>query len=263
MNDMIIDKKLSCCSLMKSMSISDYLSFVDNVYEKKGGIQGQRDALKQKTAITIRDRMIKDISEGAILPPIVIGIIVNDDRYEQITSGNSDDIEIADFIQSIDKNNISIIDGMQRTTTITLIIHSLQYLVKLILKLGSCRFHQLFMVESLLDIVLRHQDRLTDVHISYRKQITVILEKYVVTVLDNSRPDIFYKLLNLDTLIQTAHHSNTEIFKYLAAVITKIFKLRQYLIKRIDLFFFRSRQKFILINRPHDTHGAVFFIYTV
>lgn len=118
MNDMIIDKKLSCCSLMKSMSISDYLSFVDNVYEKKGGIQGQRDALKQKTAITIRDRMIKDISEGAILPPIVIGIIVNDDRYEQITSGNSDDIEIADFIQSIDKNNISIIDGMQRTTAI-------------------------------------------------------------------------------------------------------------------------------------------------
>ena len=119
------------------------------------------------------------------------------------------------------------------------------------------------MVEPLLNIVLRHQDRLTDIHISYRKQITVILEKYVVTVLDNSRPDIFYKLLNLDTLIQTAHHSDTQIFKYLAAVVAEIFKLGQYLIKRIDLFFFRSRQKFVFIDRPHDTHGAVFFIYTV
>ena len=150
-----------------------------------------------------------------------------------------------------------------RVVKITLIVHSLQYLVKLPLKLDPCRFHQLFMVEPLFNIVLRHQDRLTDVHISYRKQITVILEKYVVTVLDNSRLHVFYKLLNLDTLIQTAHHSDTEIFKYLAAVITKILKLGQYLIKRIDLFFFRSRQKFILIDRPHDTHGAVFFIYTV
>lgn len=118
MIDMIIDKKLSCCSLMKSMSISDYLSFVDNVYERKGGIQGQRDALKQKTAITIRDRMIKDISEGTILPPIVIGVIVSDERYEQITNESNENTNITELIKSIDNNNISIIDGMQRTTAI-------------------------------------------------------------------------------------------------------------------------------------------------
>lgn len=118
MIDMIIDKKLSCCSLMKSMSILDYLSFVDNVYERKGGIQGQRDALKQKTAITIRERMIKDISEGTILPPIVIGVIVSDERYEQITNESNENINITELIKSIDNNNISIIDGMQRTTAI-------------------------------------------------------------------------------------------------------------------------------------------------
>ena len=82
MDNVIFDKKLDCCSVMKCMKIFEYLKIVDKVYEKKGGIQGQRDALKQKTAINIRDRMVADITEGTILPPLVIGIIVDDDEYQ-------------------------------------------------------------------------------------------------------------------------------------------------------------------------------------
>ena len=88
MNNIIIDKKLDCCSIMVSMKISEYLSIVDTVYAKKGGIQGQRDALKQKTAIIIRNRMINDITEGAILPPVVIGVILSESEYNNIEANN-------------------------------------------------------------------------------------------------------------------------------------------------------------------------------
>ena len=116
MNDIIIDKKLDCCSIMVSMKISEYLSIVDTVYAKKGGIQGQRDALKQKTAITIRNRMINDITEGTILPPVVIGVILSESEYNNVETNN--DFNITETIKSIDNDNISIIDGMQRTTAI-------------------------------------------------------------------------------------------------------------------------------------------------
>lgn len=114
MSNIIFDKKLDCCSVMETMKISNYLAMVEKAYKSKGGISGQRDALKQKTAITIRNRMIKDITEGAILPPIVIGIIIDDNIYDTITDG----INILDVIKNIDEKNISIIDGMQRTTAI-------------------------------------------------------------------------------------------------------------------------------------------------
>lgn len=118
MDNVIFDKKLDCCSVMKCMKIFEYLKIVDKVYEKKGGIQGQRDALKQKTAINIRDRMVADITEGTILPPLVIGIIVDDDEYQKIEGEKINSDNILDFINSLDIANISIIDGMQRTTAI-------------------------------------------------------------------------------------------------------------------------------------------------
>ncbi len=123
MKDTIIDKKLECCSVMSAMKISDYLELVEKVYEKKGGIQGQREALKQKTAITIRNRMIKDIIEGTILPPVVIGIIVSTEIYKKFEYNELKEQDygqqyLNSVISEIDDSNISIIDGMQRTTAI-------------------------------------------------------------------------------------------------------------------------------------------------
>ena len=113
--DILIDKKLKCISIMKKIKIDDYLKLVENAYKNRGGISGQREALKQKTAISIRNRMIADIKEGTILPPIVVGIVIDEVKYKKLESKeiNFEELEI-------EKNAelLSIIDGMQRTTAL-------------------------------------------------------------------------------------------------------------------------------------------------
>ncbi|HBC3563218.1 hypothetical protein [Vibrio cholerae] len=79
--------------------------------QKKGGIHGQRAPLKTKTAQTIRKRMVNDIAEGAILPPIVVGAITDDATYEKLKNAEID-------ITKDDICSFSIIDGMQRTTAL-------------------------------------------------------------------------------------------------------------------------------------------------
>lgn len=113
--DILIDKKLKCISIMKKIKIDDYLKLVENAYKNRGGISGQREAVKQKTAISIRNRMIADIKEGTILPPIVVGIVIDEVKYKKLESKeiNFEELEI-------EKNAelLSIIDGMQRTTAL-------------------------------------------------------------------------------------------------------------------------------------------------
>lgn len=113
--DILIDKKLKCISIMKKIKIDDYLKLVENAYKNRGGISGQREALKQKTAISIRNRMIADIKEGTILPPIVVGIVIDEVKYKKLESKeiNFEELEI-------EKNAelLNIIDGMQRTTAL-------------------------------------------------------------------------------------------------------------------------------------------------
>ena len=100
---------------MKKIKINDYLNLVENAYKNRGGISGQREALKQKTAISIRNRMIADIKEGTILPPIVVGIVIDEEKYKKL---ESEEISFEEL--EIEKNTelLSIIDGMQRTTAL-------------------------------------------------------------------------------------------------------------------------------------------------
>lgn len=81
------DKKLKCMSAITRMSVGEYLKIVGKAYQNRGGISGQREALKQKTAISIRNRMIEDIKDGTILPPIVIGLVVNEEKYQKLKKG--------------------------------------------------------------------------------------------------------------------------------------------------------------------------------
>lgn len=114
MENKLIDKKLKCCSVMRTMLVKDYLDLVKQAYKDKGGIQGQREPLKQKTAITIRKRMIDDIVAGTVLPPVVIGVIVNEGTYESVIL--ADDVIFA--VNQESPESLSIIDGMQRTTAL-------------------------------------------------------------------------------------------------------------------------------------------------
>lgn len=113
--DILLDGKLKCISILTKMTVSDYLGLVEKAYSNRGGISGQREALKQKTAISIRNRMIEDIKGGTILPPIVVGAVVSGDRYDEIAKGNVTD---EDLKNEIIIEELSIIDGMQRTTAL-------------------------------------------------------------------------------------------------------------------------------------------------
>jgi len=109
------DKKLKCMSAITRMSVGEYLKIVGKAYQNRGGISGQREALKQKTAISIRNRMIEDIKDGTILPPIVIGLVVNEEKYQKLKKG---EIAYGQLVSDEPVEQLSIIDGMQRTTAL-------------------------------------------------------------------------------------------------------------------------------------------------
>ena len=102
----LYDYRSLCNSILIEIELSKYLDLVEKIYEKNGGIKGQRGVIKTKSAKTIRDRMIDDIKRYAVLPPVVIGAITDEENIEIIID------------KELNQNNISlsIIDGMQRTT---------------------------------------------------------------------------------------------------------------------------------------------------
>lgn len=116
--DIIKDTRVNCYSVIVRFTVEDYLNMVQKAFHnRKGGLEGQRDTLKTRTAIRIRKRMEKDIALGAVLPPIVIGAIVSTKELTTIETIEDKD-EFLQFVYQIPPDNISIIDGMQRTTAL-------------------------------------------------------------------------------------------------------------------------------------------------
>lgn len=117
------DNRSDCYSVMGTSSVKDYMDFIAAVYDNRGSITGQRDALKNSSAIKIRKRMVQDISRGTVLPPIVVGLLVSDEEFKAIADQYKENgIIQPEYLNSLlDKgtiDNISLIDGMQRTTAI-------------------------------------------------------------------------------------------------------------------------------------------------
>lgn len=110
------DTRVNCWSVMTLIEIGNYLSLVQSAYENRGGIEGQRDPLRTNTAIRIRKTMLHDLAKGAVLPPVVLGIIVASADFEKI--GCLSGAEFHSMLQETPKEKISIIDGMQRTTAL-------------------------------------------------------------------------------------------------------------------------------------------------
>jgi hypothetical protein len=94
------------------MTVQEYIGLVNDAYKERGGIAGQREPLKTTSAKRIRKRMVEDLLAGAVLPPVVIGKVVDDlaslDTTDALKTAISDE----------DKGELSIIDGMQRTTAL-------------------------------------------------------------------------------------------------------------------------------------------------
>ena len=109
------DGRVDCWSVMTGMTVNDYIALVEKAYHKRGGLRGQREPLKTTTGRRIRGRMVEDIKRGAILPPVVIGVVIADD-LNSIAGLTPEEIITRVTKEWVD--SISIIDGMQRTSAL-------------------------------------------------------------------------------------------------------------------------------------------------
>ncbi len=110
--ELLHDTRVKCASFMTSMTVQEYIALVNEAYKDRGGIAGQREPLKTTSAKRIRKRMVEDLLAGAVLPPVVIGKVV--DELDNL--GTADALKAA--ISDGEKSELSIIDGMQRTTAL-------------------------------------------------------------------------------------------------------------------------------------------------
>lgn len=109
------DTRLNSLSVSCTSTIEEYLSW----YNQKGKynkLDEQRPVLNTRSANMVRRRLIEDLTYGAIIPPIVIGITyphiceINDQNINQILE------------QSL--SEATVIDGMQRTEALSVAINS-------------------------------------------------------------------------------------------------------------------------------------------
>lgn len=85
--DVLEDRRVNCLSVMTTMSTREYLQKVKSAYENRGGIAGQREKLQTTSAIRIRKRMVDDIRGGAVLPPVVIGLVLTKQIFSSVRIG--------------------------------------------------------------------------------------------------------------------------------------------------------------------------------
>lgn len=112
------DKRSNCLSCMGITTIQDYIKYIEDIYKIKGGIEGQRDALRTSSAIKIRKRMVEDIVKGTVLPPVVLGLLLSHEDFIKINTAEPNKDVILEILSNASDENISLIDGMQRTTAI-------------------------------------------------------------------------------------------------------------------------------------------------
>lgn len=121
--DVLKDSRINCISIITTISIRDYIQLVTDAYSERGGIIGQRDALKTTSAIRIRRRMVTDIQQGAVLPPVVLGLVLNSSVFTKISGKSTTITDIKKILSEDHADMLSIIDGMQRTTAILEAFH--------------------------------------------------------------------------------------------------------------------------------------------
>lgn len=112
----LFDDRTKCWSVQTTMFVHEYLDLVREAHETQGAIAGQRDVLTTTTAKRIRNRMVSDIRQGAVLPPVVIGVVLPEGSMSRLPLPEAESIHDL----SIDSTpaTLSIIDGMQRTASI-------------------------------------------------------------------------------------------------------------------------------------------------
>ena len=106
------DSRVNGYSISTVVTITEYLDwFVE--YGLPNKLEDQRPVMKTRSANMIRKRLVDDLQQGAVIPPIVLGF--TDDNIKG-------DLK-SDIIEEILNNHISqatVIDGMQRSEALRL-----------------------------------------------------------------------------------------------------------------------------------------------
>lgn len=121
--DWLKDSRTNSWSISVTLPAEQYLALVRPAHENQGNIQGQRPVQSTASARRIRQRLVSDLRDGAILPPVVIGLVLHQDEFTStfpsIAASEDTFIRTNDNIDEILKlasvSDLSIIDGMQRT----------------------------------------------------------------------------------------------------------------------------------------------------
>lgn len=134
----LFDTRSKCVSLMTKLTVREYIELVKDSHAARGSLDGQRSVLTTTSAKRIRERMLSDIVAGAVLPPVVIGLVVDPaDMPDSNVFEEWDVTDLREFVTGLSKANaarepqspdaedldevvpsLSIIDGMQRTAAI-------------------------------------------------------------------------------------------------------------------------------------------------
>lgn len=116
MAEIFPDNRTKSISYMTSMEVAAYLDLVEKAYENKGGLEGQREPLRTTTGRRIRARLVEDLCQGAVIPPLVVGLIADKAFISSVQK-----MEEKDFLKKVGSDfseDVSVIDGMQRTTAL-------------------------------------------------------------------------------------------------------------------------------------------------
>ncbi len=98
------DKRSNCYSVLSEFPIQDYLEWYER-YGEKNSLDEQRDVVRSTSANKIRTRLIDDLTRGAVIPPIVLGLSINDsivvdeNSIEQLINRHLDEATVIDGIQ--------------------------------------------------------------------------------------------------------------------------------------------------------------------
>jgi len=101
------DRRINSLSVSAVTTIGEYMEWFD-AYGEDNKLAEQRPQLKTRSANMIRRRLVEDLKQGAIIPPIVIGLSTDAD----LNYVKEDNVQ-ALINQSLGEG--SVIDGMQRS----------------------------------------------------------------------------------------------------------------------------------------------------
>lgn len=110
------DTNTKCASMLATIDLDSYIELVESAYLDQGGLSGQRAPIRTKTALKIRSRLVQDLRNGAVIPPVVVGVVCTPGQKRKMKSLKTSSELVA--LLKKEKLDISIIDGMQRTTAL-------------------------------------------------------------------------------------------------------------------------------------------------